>query len=108
MGASANYCPVAFCLANQEAKDDCCSEERDELGGCLTDCCIKISAVEISFTAQERKQTKPFPALWETARFSPMLSTPVSFPASRLRSVQDPAYRLTRDQIRAELQVRLN
>ena len=107
-GASAAYGPIAFCSVTQEAADGCCDEPVDQPENCWTDCCSETEETDLSVLVQERSPIKTFQAVSLQEVFSRLATTICSSPDTRLRSTRDPTCQLTRDQHRAELQVRLN
>lgn len=107
-GASAAYGPVAFCTVTQEAAAGCCDKSADLPEDCWTDCCVKTEEADLSVLVQERSPIKSFLAVPVKEAFTRLAKIPLASPDTRLRSTHDPTSYLTRDQHRAELQVRLN
>ena len=107
-GASAAYGPTAFCTVSQEAADGCCDKPVDQPEKCWTDCCFEAEETDLSVLVQERSPIKSFLAVPVKESFIRLAAMPRAGPDNRLRSTHDPNSHLTRDQHRAELQVRLN
>ena len=107
-GASAAHGPLRLCLEEQKTADNCCDKTAAPVNDCSTDCCLEVGDINLDTLAAVRSPVKPIPAF---------LPGNISYPSSDTRVCQmtnarcldrDPHTITTRDQNRAELQVRLN